>query len=282
MTSLPFAKLEGIGNDFVLIDAWDLPEMDWPRLTVRMCDRHFGIGSDGLLLLSAPGGSEKADIRMRMYNPDGTEDMCGNGLRCIAVYARNAGRVGNDEFTIETFDGVRRAEATGSWARVSMIKPSFKATDIPANLDVDEVIACPIEAGGRVYQVTAVQVGTPHAVIFAPAESFWEVIPPESLLIQQHPVFLERVNVTWCDVESPESLRIRTWERGAGPTLACGTGACAALVAANINGLASSRAKVTSPGGTLEIEWPDREDIIMSGPANEVYRGVWPITEIRG
>jgi len=274
MSTLSFTKLEGIGNDFVLIDAWSLPEMDWPALTVRMCDRHFGIGSDGLLLLMP---SEKADIRMRMFNPDGTEDMCGNGLRCMAVYARNAGRVGGDEFTIETFDGVRRAEVSGSSARVSMIKPSFKSADIPANLDVDEVIDYPIEAGGRVYRITAVQVGTPHAVIFASAESFWEVIPPESLLIQQHPVFPERVNVTWCDVESPESLRIRTWERGAGPTLGCGTGACAALVAANINGLASSRAEVTSPGGTLEIEWPDRGDILMSGPANEVYRGVWPL-----
>lgn len=275
MRSIQFTKMEGIGNDFVLVDAWHLPEMDWPRLTVRMCDRHFGIGSDGLLVLLP---SDKADFRMRMFNPDGTEDMCGNGLRCIAVYARNAGRVAGDEFTIETFDGVRRAEVSGSSARVSMIKPSFKTMDIPANLDVDEVIDYPIEAGGRVYRITAVQVGTPHAVIFAPAESFWEVIPPESLLIQQHPVFLERVNVTWCDVESPESLRIRTWERGAGPTLGCGTGACAALVAANINGLASTRAEVTSPGGTLEIEWPDRGDILMSGPARIVYHGVWPNT----
>ena len=266
--------MEGIGNDFVLVDAWTLPEMDWPALTVSMCERRFGIGSDGLLLLLP---SDKADIRMRMFNPDGSEDMCGNGLRCIAVYARNAGRVARDEFTIETFDGVRRAQVTDSSARVSMIKPSFKAVDFPARLDVDEVIDYPLEVGGRIYRITAVQVGTPHAVIFAPAETFWEVIPPESLLIQQHPAFPEPVNVTWCCVESPESLRIRTWERGAGPTLACGTGACAALVAANINGLAGSRAKVSSPGGTLEIEWPDRGLIIMTGPANIVFRGEWPV-----
>ena len=265
MDSLLFVKMEGIGNDFVLVDATELPEMDWPDFAIRTSDRHFGVGSDGLLVVMR---SDVADIRMRMYNPDGSEDMCGNGLRCVAVYARDAGLVSKDEFTVETFDTVRSARVTGSVARVGMSEPRCN----------DEMIDYPLDVDGVEYRITLVDMGTPHAVIFAPAESFWEVIPCESLIIQNHPAFSEKVNVTWCCVESRDSLRIRTWERGAGPTLACGTGACAALVAACLNGLASESAKVTSPGGTLEIEWPNRGQVFMTGPAIEVYRGEWPLT----
>lgn len=279
MHTLPFAKVEAIGNDFVLMDGRDVSGMDWQVLARRMCARRFGIGSDGLLVLLASG---KADYRMRMFNPDGSEDMCGNGLRCLVHYIWERRLTDKRCMSIETWDGIRECEVVdqpdGSTAiRANMNKPSLRPADIPASISMNEVIACPIEAGGESFTVTAVQIGSPHAVIFMPLEYFWDTIPPVSPLIENHPVFPERVNVTWCHVESPESLRIRTWERGAGPTLGCGTGACAALVAANINGLASEHAKVTSPGGTLDIEWPDRADVYMTGEARIVYHGGWPV-----
>lgn len=279
MTSLAFTKVEAIGNDFVLVNALNLSEMDWPEITRRICDRHFGVGSDGLLVLMP---SDTADFRMRMFNPDGCEDMCGNGLRCLAYYIHAQGLTSKRSMSIQTWDGIRQCDILdrpdGSGAvRVNMNRPSLAPADIPADMQVEQVIGYPIEVGGEVFDVTAVQIGSPHAVIFKPYEYFRDAPPPVSPLIENHPAFRERVNVTWCHVESPESLKVRTWERGAGPTLGCGTGACAALVAANINGLASERAGVTSPGGTLDIEWPNRGDVFMTGLANIVFHGEWPI-----
>lgn len=276
---IPFTKLQAIGNDFVLIDARSMPETDWSDLTRRMCERHFGIGSDGLLLLLA---SESADFRMRMFNPDGSEDMCGNGLRCLVYYVWRCGLTGNRHVAIETWDGVRQADILdlpdgGEAVCVNMNRPSVRAEDIPADVPENEVIDYPIEAGGESFRVTAVQVGSPHAVIFMPLDYFWWAPPAVSPLIENHPIFPDRVNVTWCCAESPDSLKVRTWERGAGPTLGCGTGACAALAAANITGRASEQAKVTSPGGTLDISWPNRGDIFMTGPAEIVFTGEWTI-----
>ncbi len=280
MTKLAFTKVEAIGNDFVLIDAQSLPEMDWPEVTRRMCARHFGVGSDGLLLLLP---SETADFRMRMFNPDGSEDMCGNGLRCLVHYIWTCRLTDKRQMAIETWDGIRRCQVTeqgGTEAvRVNMNRPSFRSEDIPAGVPVDEMIDYPLEVDGQVFRVTGVQVGSPHAVIFMPLDFIRDAHPPISPLIENHPVFPERVNVTWCCPESPESLRIRTWERGAGPTLGCGTGACAALVAANVNGLASERAKVISPGGTLDIAWPGQADVFMTGPAHIVFEGEWLVKQ---
>lgn len=280
-TTLPFVKLEAIGNDFVLIDALNLPEMDWPEITRRICDRHFGVGSDGLLVLM---GSDTTDFRMRMFNPDGCEDMCGNGLRCLAYHIHTEGLTDKRSMSIQTWDGIRQCEILerldGSGAvRVNMNRPSLAPADIPMNVQVDQVIGYPLEVGGEVFETTVVQVGSPHAVIFKPYEFFRDACPPASPLIEHHPLFPDRVNATWCYVESPDVLRVRTWERGAGPTLGCGTGACAALVAANVNGLASESAKVISPGGTLEIEWPGRGDVFMTGEAHHVYDGEWRLKQ---
>ena len=271
MKILTFTKVEAIGNNFVLINALDMPEIDWPRLAVRVCAHHFGIGSDGLLVLLP---SQEADFRLRMFNPDGTEDACGNGLRCAAVYIHEAGLSKKQEIIFETKGGLRYAVVVGPGiVKVNMGRPSLCASDIPANLDVDEVVDYSLDVGGSTYNITAVSVDTPHAVICAPMESFWQTIPSVSAEIETHRVFPERISVTWCAQETSESLRIRTWERGVGPTLGCGTGACATLVAANLKGLVGERARVTSPGGTLEIEWPDRGDLFMSGPARIVYVG---------
>jgi diaminopimelate epimerase len=277
MDYLPFTKVEAIGNNFVLIDALEMPELDWPALAVRMCAHHFGVGVDGLLVLVP---STHADFRLRMFNPDGTEDVCGNGLRCAVVYLRDHGISVRNDLVFEAKDGLRRVgtdESDGRLkVRANMGPPSLRPADIPADLDVDQVIDYPFDVGGDVCRITCVSVGTPHAVIFTPLESFRDEIPAVSSAIERHPSFPERISVTWCWAESPHSLRIRTWERGVGPTLGCGTGACAALVAANLHGLAADRASVTSPGGTLEIEWPDRGEVFLTGSARIVFNGLWP------
>ena len=274
---IAFTKVEAGGNNFVLIDAPGMPELDWSALAVRMCAHHFGVVADGLLALLP---SREADFRLRMFNPDGTEDACGNGLLCAAVYIRAVGLSMESELLFQAKDGLRHVEivqdADGSpIVRANMGRPSLRPADIPANLDADEALDYPLDVGGHVYRISAVLVGTPHAVICAPLESFRANIPAASRTIETHPAFPERINITWCFQESSESLRIRTWERGVGPTLGCGSGACAALVAAHLRGLTGTYARVTSPGGTTEVNWPDRGDIFMSGPANIVFKGEW-------
>lgn len=274
---LKFTKVEAVGNHFVLIDAFDLADLGWPHLATTMCARHFGVGADGLLVLQ-PSGT--ADFGMRMFNPDGTEDVCGNGMRCAAAYIYSAAGMRKTEYVIEAKNGLHPVKIKPSNegalnVRLDVGRPSLRSEDIPAEMDVSEALDYPLNVKGAEYRVTCVSVGTPHAVICAPRESFWEHIPSVSEAIETHPIFPERVSVTWCDAQSPDSLTIRTWERGVGPTLGCGTGASAALVAAHLRGLAGLAAKATSPGGTLEVEWPDREDIFITGTANIVYRGSW-------
>ncbi len=274
---IPFTKVEAIGNNFVLINALDLGEMDWPGLARQMSAHHFGVGSDGLLVLS---DSAAADFRFRMFNPDGTEDVCGNGMRCAAVYVHAKGLTARRAITLEAKSGIVGAEVVRDGdgkpaARMNMGIPSMRPEDIPVNVDLDRVVDYPIDVGGRTCRVTCVLVGTPHAVIFADRDSFWERIPPLSAELEVHPLFPERTSVTWCFVESRDTLVIRTWERGVGATLGCGTGACAALVAANVSGLAGSRASVKSPGGTLDVEWPGSQEIFAAGPANIVFEGEW-------
>ena len=278
--TVPFTKVEAIGNNFVLIDALSLPEMDWSALAIKMCAHHFGVGSDGLLVLKP---SDKADFKMLMFNPDGTPDSCGNGLRCMARYVHAEGLTEKKDIVFEARDGLRRTEIIEGCpprsiggVKMNMGRPSLQAADIPSTLS-GELINYPLEVGGQTLNITAVVIGTPHVVVFAPLESFWETIPSVSAEIENHPAFPERINVTWCARESPESLRVRTWERGVGPTMGCGTGASAALVAANLNGLAGTRATVTSPGGSLLVEWPNKGDLFVSGPANIVYQGEWPL-----
>lgn len=276
---IPFTKVEAIGNHFVLIDARDLPEMDWPALATSMCARKSGVGSDGLLVISR---SDSTDFRFRMWNPDGTEDVCGNGMRCGAVFLFEKGLIDKRSLSFEAKSGIVHAEISlgedgMTTARVNMGAPSIRAEDIPVAVPFEESLDVPVRVGGRMYIANCVAVGTPHAVIFGNVSDFWEAIPPVSAGIEKHPLFPERISVTWCHVESPDSLVIRTWERGVGPTLGCGSGACAALVAANLHGLAGTSASVRSPGGTLQIEWPDHGDVFASGPARIVFEGEWPV-----
>ncbi len=280
---IAFLKVEAIGNHFVLIDARDLPEMDWSSLALRMCEHHFGVGADGLLVVSP---SDRADFRFRMWNPDGTEDVCGNGMRIAAVYAYEQSLVNGTALCMEARSGIVCAEIAADAdgipsARVNMGAPSTRAEDIPLAPGVGDPLSLGIEVDGRSYTAACILVGTPHAVIFADLDAFWETIPGDSPLIERHRLFPERISVTWCHVEGPDSLTIRTWERGVGPTLGCGSGACAALAAANLSGLAGASASVRSPGGTLCVDWPDRGDIFASGPARIVFEGRWPTTDDR-
>lgn len=280
MKKLEFIKIEAIGNNFVLINGFDIPAMNWPLLATRMCAHYFGVGSDGLLVVLP---SEKANLRMRMFNPDGTEDSCGNGLRSAAVYAFRSGICRSDRMTIEARDGIRQVDSRIDKdgmpiKRVNMGEPSLKTADIPALVDVNQMIDYPLEVDGQIYMITCVSVGTPHAFIYAPLDSFWDEMPAVSALIETHPIFPEKISVNWYAPAFGNEIRIRTWERAVGPTLGCGTGACAAMVTSNIHGLVGDHARITSPGGTLLIEWPDKRDLYMSGPANIVYYGNWPLT----
>jgi diaminopimelate epimerase len=277
MKNLEFIKMEAIGNNFVLINGFNIPEMNWPLLAVRMSAHHFGAGSDGLLVVLP---SKTADLRMRMFNPDGSEDSCGNGLRSTAVYAYQSGICRSEKMTIESRDGIRQVDFTISddgtpTARVNMGEPSLLAADIPALVDADQMIDYPLEVDGTTYLMTCVLIGSPHVFIRAPLESFWDEMPAVSALIETHPIFPERISVNWYAPVSDDEIKIRTWERAVGPTLGCGTGGCAAMVNASIHGLAGDYARITSPGGTLFIEWPDKRDLFMSGPANVVYYGNW-------
>jgi len=276
MPSIRFAKVESVGNHFVLVEAFEAVTSDWTELA-RLAGLHrFGIGSDGLLVISP---SSVGDFRFRMFNPDGTEDMCGNGLRCAGLYVSERRLTSKREIVFETKDGLRETIINSHdhgkglvWA--SMGKPSLRASDIPASGGLEELIDYPLVVGQETFELTCVAVGTPHAVIRAEVEDFWREVPKVSREIGSHPLFPEGLNVTWYSPGESGEIRARTWERGVGPTLGCGTGACAALVTAHIHGLSGRSACVRFPGGDLSVEWRDDGDIWSAGLASIVFDGI--------
>jgi diaminopimelate epimerase len=280
--TVPFTKMQGVGNDFVVVDGRGVGGLDWSGLAREMCDRRFGIGADGLLVMDT---STRADIAMRMYNPDGTPDVCGNGLRCIARYAierLGPGVNARSSVTISTPAGVRRADLlTGpDGARaitVEMGEPRFAPIDIPMRVPGTRVVDYPLEVEGETVTVTALSTGTTHAVVFVDALPDEETFLRLSPRIEHHPLFPDRTSLMWTQVESPSRLRLRIWERGAGETWGCGTGACAAAVAAQMHGYTDGEVTVASRGGELVIRWREGEPILMTGPAVYVYEGVYPL-----
>ena len=278
--------MQGVGNDFVVIDAAVVAaDVSWSDLARTLCDRKFGIGADGLLVVSKDFDAPEA-CRMQMFNPDGTEDMCGNGLRCISLWAHRAGWLDTQtHFTVAALDGPRAVEMLsvsddGRTAafRVDMGTPLFDPTHLPIS-DVeahpDSVIRCPLMAGGDVYEITTVNTGSTHTVIFGPqpTETVFQTVSP---LIENDPLFPERTSVLWATLRSPETIDIRIWERGAGETLGCGTGACAVGVAAVVNHLSPPNIPldIVSKGGTLRILWPGGDaPVSLEGPAQVVYEG---------
>ena len=271
-----FTKMHGLGNDFIVIaDLPRLPE-DASERAVAWCNRFFGIGADGVVYILP---SERADFRMRIFNADGSEaEQCGNAIRCVAKYAFDERLTDRQEMTIETLAGVQtvRVNVEGGKAatvRVDMGRPVLKGTEVPTTIDRDPVIGHPIEVAGRQFTFTAVSMGNPHCVIHVDDAAGID-LHRWGPLIEIHPYFPNKVNVEFVTVRSRDRIDMRVWERGAGPTLACGTGACAALVASVLNGFTDRSATVSLPGGDLFIEWSDRDGhVYMTGPAAFVYRG---------
>jgi diaminopimelate epimerase len=272
---LEFFKYQGLGNDFILVDNRNqsTPCLT-PAQTIQVCDRHFGVGADGVIFLLP--GQEDADYMMRIYNSDGSEpEMCGNGIRCLARFINDL--EGKTTSKISTLAGliVPEVQPDGQ-VKVNMGQPRLLAQEIPTTLATPEekVINCPIEAAGQSWSVTCVSMGNPHCITFVPDVTAiaLEQIGPQ---FEHHPAFPQRINTEFIEVVRPNHLKMRVWERGAGATLACGTGACAALVAGVLTGNCASAATIELPGGSLYIEWSETEHTLwMTGPAQKTFAGV--------
>lgn len=274
---MKFTKMHGLGNDYVYVNAFTERVEHPEALARRISDRHFGVGGDGLVLI-AP--SERADFRMVMYNADGSRGaMCGNASRCIGKYVYERGMTDKTALTLETDAGVREMRLDVRDGRVQSVcvdmgEPVLDCARVPCLLGEGVVLRAPVEALGRRFELTPVSIGNPHGVIFTP-----EVVSDDDLrrygaALEQHPAFPEKVNIEFVTVLAPDRLRMRVWERGSGVTLACGTGACAALTASVLCGLCGRRAQVELDGGTLEIEWDEQSGhVLMTGPATHVFDG---------
>ncbi|HIE12938.1 MAG TPA: diaminopimelate epimerase [Desulfotomaculum sp.] len=279
---MQFIKMHGLGNDFVITVGESIGP-DPGELARRICDRHFGVGADGLVFILP---AESADLQMRIFNPDGSEaEMCGNAIRCVAKYAFESGMVERTEFRMETGAGVlspRLFVEAGlvKEVEVDMGRPVLERERIPMQGPPGRVINEPLDVAGEAYRITAVSFGNPHCVVFVTDVSAIN-LPVVGPVIENHPAFPRRTNVEFVQVLSPDSTQVRVWERGAGETLACGTGACAAAVAGFLNGLTGRRVLVRLPGGDLSIFWAEDDHVYMTGPAVAVFEGRW-ISEVRG
>ena len=284
---MKFTKMHGAGNDYIYVDARGL-NRDWPSLSRKMSDRHFGIGSDGLILIQE---SDVADLKMSMFNADGSEgEMCGNGIRCFAKYAIERGIVdpSTQSMDVETLAGVRTVvpqyhDGKVMAARVSMGHPGLNPGDLPVKLDDSQEIAegpvvnYPFQMDGVDLPLTFVSMGNPHAITFMkqPVAHFaLHTIGPK---VEHHVMFPQRVNFEVVNVNGDGNLTARVWERGSGETLACGTGACAIAVAARLQGFSQGSVDITLPGGTLVIDWDGEGEVYLEGPAEEVFSGEWPV-----
>ncbi len=279
--SLQFSKYHGLGNDFILIDNRETEELKvTPEQAVVMCDRHFGIGADGIIFLLT-AASASSDYTMRMFNSDGSvAEMCGNGIRCLAKFITDLGapfpQGQGRQYRISTLAGVITPEILDNGQiRVDMGIPALEAATIPTSLVAPElkVIDYPLEVAGQTWQVTCVNMGNPHCVTFVEDVA---AIPLETIgpMFEHHPTFPMRTNTEFIQVMAPDYLKMRVWERGAGATLACGTGACASLVAGVLTSRCQRQATVELPGGKLEIEWSElNQRLYMTGPAALVFTG---------
>lgn len=263
-----FTKMEALGNDFIVINSPGGQEIDWPGLAPFLCNRRLGIGADGLLIV---GPSDRADFKMRIINADGSEaEMCGNGIRCAARYAQEAGFAPGSQILVETLAGLKQVSVEGNMVRVDMGEPILRPELIPISPPTD--IQLELELEGTKLGATCVSMGNPHCIIFVPdIHSFpVQLFGPQ---IETHPRFPQRTNVEFAEVVRPDYVRVRVWERGVGETPACGTGACATVVAGALANILQRSADVHLPGGILHITWEDDNRVTMVGPANFVFTG---------
>jgi diaminopimelate epimerase len=276
MKKLPFTKMHGTGNDFVVLDALKRPIRVTAALARRLCDRRFGVGADQVLVLDR---SSKADFKMLIYNADGSQvEMCGNGIRCLARYAHDRGHTSKKEFTVDTLAGVKRPCLERDVVRVDMGEPELDAARLPSTFR-GRLVERSLPGLGLpgVPAMTGVSMGNPHAVFFVQEV---DAVPLETWgpKIETHRAFPRRTNVEFVQVTAPDRARVRVWERGAGVTLACGTGACASAVAGVLTGRLHRRVTLALPGGNLGVVWAENNHVYLSGPAVFVYDGVFAVS----
>lgn len=276
---MKFTKMQGLGNDYVYVNGFEEKIDNPPELARRISDRHFGVGSDGLIMINP---SDRADFEMEMYNADGSRgEMCGNGIRCVAKYVYDYGLTDKTDISVETLGGIKYLELTVEdgkvrTVKVDMGKPELEPQKIPVKADGDKAVDEPILVGGEEYRMTCVSMGNPHAVVFVGCDvrDFpLEEIGPK---FESHERFPNRVNTEFVRVIDRHTAEMRVWERGSGETLACGTGACAVAVACVLNGLTEDEVTVRLLGGDLQIRWDREKDTVyMTGPAEVVFDGEW-------
>ena len=281
---MKFTKMHGLGNDYVYVNCFE-EKIDNPPAVARfVSDRHFGIGSDGLIMINP---SQKADFEMEMYNADGSRgEMCGNGIRCVAKYVYDYGLTDKTQISVETLGGIKYLDLTVEDGKVSLVKvdmgkPELEADRIPIISEREQVIDEPIEVDGKEYHMTGVSMGNPHAVIYVDDVKGLDLekIGPK---FENHERFPKRINTEFVHCIDRQTVEMRVWERGSGETLACGTGACAVAVSSILNNLTDTQVTVKLLGGDLQIEWDREKDrVFMTGPAKVVFDGVIDITEIK-
>lgn len=275
-----FTKMHGAGNDYVYINCMEHNIAESEKLAIKISDRHFGAGSDGLVLILP---SDKCDFRMRMFNSDGSEaEMCGNASRCVGKYVYDKGLTDKKELTLETNAGIKRlslfvSEGLVENVKVDMGEPILEGNMIPVMSEEERIVSYPIEISSKVINVTCVSMGNPHAVVFCDNITDEDVLVT-GRIIENHSFFPKKTNVEFCRIDNRNNITMRVWERGTGETLACGTGACASLVAAVMNGFTERTATLHLLGGDLQIEWGNDNHIYMTGPAVTVYEGEWSNT----
>ena len=273
-----FTKMQGLGNDYVYVDCFKETVEDPSKLAKVISDRHFGVGSDGLILICP---SDKADFEMKMYNADGSQgSMCGNGIRCVAKYVYDYGLTDKTHISVETLGGIKYLDLTVENGKVALVKvdmgsPILTPAQVPVIADGESAVDEPICVDGVEYRMTCVSMGNPHAVVYMEDVDNLDIekIGPS---FENHERFPNRVNTEFVKVLDRKTAQMRVWERGSGETLACGTGACAVAVACILNGLTDNRVRVKLLGGDLLIEWDQEKDTVyMTGPAEVVFDGEW-------
>ena len=281
---MKFTKMQGLGNDYVYVNCFEEKIENPPAVARYVSDRHFGIGSDGLIMINP---SEVADFEMEMYNADGSRgEMCGNGIRCVAKYVYDYGLTDKTQISVETLGGIKYLDLTVEDGKVSLVKvdmgkPELEADLIPIISEREQVIDEPIEVDGKEYHMTGVSMGNPHAVIYVDDVKGLDLekIGPK---FENHERFPKRINTEFVHCIDRQTVEMRVWERGSGETLACGTGACAVAVSSILNNLTDTQVTVKLLGGDLQIEWDREKDrVFMTGPATVVFDGVIDITEIK-
>lgn len=273
---MKFTKMHGCGNDYVYVNCFKEQVADPSQLAIQVSDRHFGIGSDGLILICP---SEQADFRMRMFNADGSEGkMCGNGVRCIAKYVYDYGLTDKTTISIETKGGIKYLELHVEDGKVQTVKvdmgePILNAKEIPVDWEAEKMIEEKVTIDGQEYEMTCVSMGNPHAVVWVEDTAS---LPLEKIgpVFETHPMFPERVNTEFVQILNKKEVNMRVWERGSGETLACGTGACATAVACILNGKTEEEVVIHLLGGDLKIQYDKKTNhVFMTGPATTVFDG---------